>query len=239
MAVGAMLGMLAGTLPVREGRSASDETTAPETASASETASAAARSRPAQTAVPASAHPAAAMSRPTRALGDRVSRSGRWSWPVSPVHLLKSFAAPPTPYAAGHRGIDLAAAPGAPVTAPASGVVRFAGTVVDRPVLTVEHASGVLSSYEPVTTPLTVGESVSPGDPLAAIATGGHCGSACLHVGVRINGEYVSPLLFFATLPPSILLPLGPVRASSPRVSDPVRLLQALRRDMGVDLRGP
>src|SRR2546430_13532133 len=52
-----------------------------------------------------------------------------WSWPVAgPV--LVPFSLGSDPYAAGqHRGIDVGAATGTPVAAPASGAVSFAGTV--------------------------------------------------------------------------------------------------------------
>ena len=134
----------------------------------------------------------------------------RWRWPVAPASLSRSFEAPPTPYAAGHRGIDLRALPGSPVTAPSRATVRFAGMVVDRRVLTLDHGDGVLSSYEPVLSALSVGETVAAGDPLGTVDSGGHCAAACLHVGVRVDGEYVSPLLFFDRVPRAVLLPLGP-----------------------------
>src|SRR3954465_1760275 len=52
-----------------------------------------------------------------------------WSWPVGgPV--LRPFVVGDDPYAGGqHRGIDVAAAPGESVFAPAAGTVSFAGTV--------------------------------------------------------------------------------------------------------------
>jgi len=135
---------------------------------------------------------------------------GGWQWPVPPHVPVNAYAAPPTRYAAGHRGIDLAVSPGQPVAAPADGVVRFAGVVVDRPVLTLDHGGGVLSSFEPVASDLPVGTPVARGAVVAAVGSGGHCAAGCLHVGVRVDGEYVSPLLFFARVPPAVLLPLGP-----------------------------
>ncbi|MFJ3392198.1 murein hydrolase activator EnvC family protein [Leifsonia aquatica] len=133
----------------------------------------------------------------------------RWAWPLAPPQVVGAYAAPPTPYAAGHRGIDLAATPEPHVTAPADATVRFAGVVVDRPVLTLDHGGGVLSSYEPLATDLIAGQSVARGSVIGLLASGGHCADSCLHVGVRVDGAYVSPLLFFDRVPPSVLLPLG------------------------------
>lgn len=129
-----------------------------------------------------------------------------WDWPVAAPHsIVRPYIAPATPYSAGHRGIDVRV-PGDVVFAPADGVVHFAGTVVDRPVLSIEHPGGVISSYEPVVTELHAGDVVSRGDPIGRVVAG-HCSTVCLHFGVRVDGEYVSPLLFIGNVPPSRLLP--------------------------------
>ncbi len=133
-----------------------------------------------------------------------------WNWPVGPpVSLVEPFRAPPTPYAAGHRGIDLAAAPGATVRAPADGVVSFAGPVAGRPVLSIDHGDGIVSAIEPVVSSTSAGASVDQGEPVGVVGSGGHCDDACVHLGVRLHGEYVSPMLFLGGVPRAVLLPLG------------------------------
>ena len=133
-----------------------------------------------------------------------------WAWPVGPpVVMVEPFRAPPTPYAAGHRGIDLAAAPGDAVRAPAAGVVSFAGPVAGRPVLSIDHGEGVVSSIEPVSPSVAAGDAVGEGEPVGAVAAGGHCDGACVHFGVRVHGRSVSPLLFLGGVPRAVLLPLG------------------------------
>lgn len=130
-----------------------------------------------------------------------------WTWPVSEPHrIVNPFVAPPTAWAAGHRGIDIGAVAGAPVFAPADGVVYFSGVVVDRPVLSIRHADGLVSSFEPVVSELVPGTAVRPGEIVGRLAAG-HCASACLHFGVRRFGAYVSPLAYLGAIPPSILLP--------------------------------
>lgn len=132
-----------------------------------------------------------------------------WAWPVSgPRHVARGYEAPASRYSAGHRGIDIVAAEGTPVLAPQSGTVRFAGIVVDRPTVTVQTAAGVLVSIEPVTASPGVGAAITRGSQLGVIATGGHCAGTCIHLGVRVNGEYVSPMRFFGGIPRSVLLPL-------------------------------
>lgn len=132
--------------------------------------------------------------------------TGTWAWPVAAPHpVVRPFIAPATPYAAGHRGIDIRS-PGSEVSAPADGVVLFAGVVVDRPVLSIRHGGGVVSSYEPVESALSAGDAVSRGQPVGTLLSG-HCSGLCLHFGVRVDGQYVSPLAFLGGIPRSILLP--------------------------------
>jgi len=151
--------------------------------------------------------------RPSATLHADASVGGtddRWLWPVGPpVLVVAPFRAPPTPYAAGHRGIDLAAAPGASVVAPASGVVSFAGPVAGREVLSIDHGDGVVSSMEPVEAGVVAGDAVRAGEPVAIVSTGGHCDDGCVHLGVRVHGAYVSPLLWFGGVPRAVLLPMS------------------------------
>jgi murein DD-endopeptidase MepM/ murein hydrolase activator NlpD len=130
-----------------------------------------------------------------------------WRWPVDPPHVIVTpFIAPQTTYSAGHRGIDIAAPSGAVVYAPADGMIHFAGVVVDRPVLSIEHDGALLSSFEPVQSTLTAGAVVHKGDPVGVLLAG-HCVAGCLHFGVRLHGDYVSPLNYLGGIPRSVLLP--------------------------------
>ena len=132
--------------------------------------------------------------------------AARWDWPVAGERIvLRPFIAPATPYGPGHRGVDLSA--GAPtLTAPADGVVRFAGMVAGRPVLSIDHGGGVVSSYEPVSSSLAPGDAVARGDPIGTIEPG-HCERLCVHLGVRVDGEYANPLLWLGGAVRPILLP--------------------------------
>jgi len=131
-----------------------------------------------------------------------------WGWPIAPPHpIARPYLAPASPYAAGHRGLDIVAPAGSSVRAPDDGVVHFAGFVVDRPVLSIDHGGGVISSYEPVETALSAGDAVTRGSEIGVVAAG-HCTLTCLHLGVRVDGEYVSPLLYLGGQPRAVLLPL-------------------------------
>ena len=143
------------------------------------------------------------------------ARQHAWTWPVGPPRqLLRPFEAPAGRYAAGHRGIDLVAGEGDAVRSPADGVVAFVGTVVDRPVVSIQHGDDLLSSFEPVAATVSEGERVRAGQIIGVVATGAHCTARCVHFGVRRHGQYVSPVLFLGGLTRAVLLPLPP---SGPR----------------------
>lgn len=139
--------------------------------------------------------------------------AGRWSWPSPPPHrVVTPYEAPSAVWSPGHRGIDVASMPGVVVVAPEAGVVHFAGTVVDRQVLSLEHAGGVLSSFEPVRATVARGQHVDRGQPIGVVEPG-HCASSepCFHLGARVDGRYVSPLLLLGELRRSVLLPTRPL----------------------------
>ncbi|PKI93296.1 peptidase M23 [Actinomycetales bacterium SN12] len=133
---------------------------------------------------------------------------GAWVWPVDGARsVVEPFRAPVHEYGAGHRGMDVAAAAGADVMAPAAGVVAFSGTVVDRPLITIDHGGGRVSTWEPVSPTLSPGDVVATGDLIGTVATGGHTTRGALHVGVRLDGRYINPLPLFGEVPRAILLP--------------------------------
>ncbi|MBU8742992.1 peptidoglycan DD-metalloendopeptidase family protein [Micrococcus luteus] len=144
-----------------------------------------------------------------------------WHAPVAgaaPGDVLRAFVAPERPWGRGHRGVDLAVPSGAAIRAPAAGRVVFAGVVVDRPVLTLEHADGTRSSLEPVEADVTVGAVVAAGDPVGRLAEASpHCPRACVHWGVRepdgwrvgdaAFDRYLDPLVLIGWSGPSVLWP--------------------------------
>ncbi|NLT25085.1 MAG: M23 family metallopeptidase [Microbacteriaceae bacterium] len=136
--------------------------------------------------------------------------AGRWDWPLRPRPEVTRLFDLAHPYAAGHRGVDLAAPPGAEVLAPDDGVVHFAGWVVDRPVLSIAHAGGLLSSFEPVETSLRAGDAVARGEAIGTIAAEPvHAPAGGLHLGARLDGAYLDPLALLGAVPKAVLLPLG------------------------------
>ncbi|MEW1956032.1 M23 family metallopeptidase [Kineococcus sp. NPDC059986] len=133
---------------------------------------------------------------------------GAWTWPVDPHRVVRTFDDVGR-YAAGHRGVDLAAAPGTTVVAVADGEVTFAGPVAGRGVVVVAHPDGLRTTYEPLDASVRPGQPVVVGAPLGTVATQPvHCASSCLHLGLRAGETYLDPLSRLRGAPP-VLLPLG------------------------------
>ena len=136
----------------------------------------------------------------------------RWQWPVPPPHeVIAPFDAPATPYGPGHRGIDIAVPGGAEVRTVEGGTVRFSGSVAGRGVVSVVHADGLISTYEPVDGGVSAGDQVGAGQVLGTLegsSPASHCaGRDCLHLGARRGELYVDPLLLLGGRGPSVLLP--------------------------------
>ncbi|GGY43722.1 peptidase M23 [Streptomyces djakartensis] len=146
--------------------------------------------------------------------GDATVPTVGRAWPVGlRPRVLRGWEPPATVYGRGHRGVDLTAAPGAPVRAVAAGRVSFAGRVAGKGVVSVELAGTgdppLRTTYEPVTASVEEGEEVEPGEVIGAVDTSGsHCAATCVHWGLRRGETYLNPL----SLLPPWLLHRGPSR---------------------------
>lgn len=133
-----------------------------------------------------------------------------WNWPLAPKPVVtRYFETPAHHYAAGHRGLDLAPLGDLNVYAVDNAVVKFNGMVAGRPVLALRHASGLESTYEPVISALKTGQSVQAGELIATISPDhlhNSCSTRCLHLGAKLNGEYIDPLSLLESSA-SVLLP--------------------------------
>lgn len=134
-----------------------------------------------------------------------------WQPPVTPIVVERPFVAPAGPYGPGHRGVDLRADPGTVVRAPASGVVRVAGRVAGKAVLSIEHPHRILgrtgwrTTYEGVLAGVEVGHAVGAGDPLGVVIT--HAHTRGFHWGLKNGRAYADPMLLLRRA--IVLKPLG------------------------------
>jgi murein DD-endopeptidase MepM/ murein hydrolase activator NlpD len=157
---------------------------------------------------------------PARAVDDEPETLAGWRWPVHPFRIVEAFVAPAHEYGPGHRGVDIAPSdPAGVISSPAAGVIAFAGPVAGRGVVTIDHGGGLVTTLEPVSPEATVGEAVVAGEPVGTLSTGGHTPPGALHFGVRLDGEYINPLLLLGGVPRAVLLPCcEPIAAAQPMV---------------------
>jgi hypothetical protein len=142
-----------------------------------------------------------------------------WQAPLSPITVTRAFEPPPTPYAAGHRGVDLGGRPGEEVLASGAGEVSYAGMLAGRGVVVVVHGA-LRTTYEPVQATVKRGAQVTEGQEIATLVAG-HSGcpvAACLHWGLLRGDTYLDPLSLLGEqrirlLPPSGSAQLTPVAA--------------------------
>jgi hypothetical protein len=150
-----------------------------------------------------------------------------WTWPAQGPVLLGFTFDPSHPYAGGqHRGIDIGVGSGAPVVAPASGTVTFAGTVpTSGKSVTIATADGYSVTLTHLgSIAVSKGAGVAEGD---AVGTVGPSGTPELDVpyvymGVRVTAEaqgYLDPLSFLPALPPPV--PVQPPPPPPPPAAPP------------------
>ena len=151
-----------------------------------------------------------------------------WPLPGTPT-VDRGFSPPASPWGAGHRGVDLRGTPGEPVLAAGPGRVVYAGVLAGRGVVTVSHAGGLRTTYEPVTATAHVGAVVARGAVLGRLSTGHascRAGTSCLHWGLRRGDTYLDPLAL-VTDSQIRLLPLGEAPAPRATSAAPVAALSS------------
>ncbi|WP_366181381.1 M23 family metallopeptidase [Actinomyces timonensis] len=149
---------------------------------------------------------------------DDAHRRTRYAWPTGgPVAVVEGFDPPAVAWGQGHRGVDLAVAAGSPVRAAGAGTVAFAGMVAGRPVVSIDHADGIRTTYEPVAPTVAAGDAVGAGQVIGTLLPGHRSdGVDALHWGARTGRKtYINPLRLLR--PPVIRLkpaaPPGAIRA--------------------------
>lgn len=115
---------------------------------------------------------------------------------VQPVAgpITRHFEPPPTPYAAGHRGIDFGAPVGTRVVAAAAGTVSFAGQVGGALFVSIDHPGGLRTTYSFLSVVLVKkGQVVVQGQLIAKSGAGAAGEQPNLHFGLRSGDDYLDP----------------------------------------------
>ena len=107
--------------------------------------------------------------------------------------VIDPFRAPPTPYSAGHRGVQYGTGPDEAVHAAAAGQVVFAGAVAGVNVVVILHADRIRTTYSGLSSrpAIVVGAAVAAGQELGRV-------SGSLFFGARAGTAYLDPLVLLA-----------------------------------------
>jgi hypothetical protein len=120
-------------------------------------------------------------------------------WPTDSTEISSYYGLRELPEGVGstdHKGIDIAAAEGTNIYAAASGTVTIAGYSDSAGNwIRIDHGNGTCTTYMHCSALyVSVGDTVTQGQTIAAVGSTGHSTGAHLDFRVLINGEYKNPL---------------------------------------------
>jgi murein DD-endopeptidase MepM/ murein hydrolase activator NlpD len=142
-----------------------------------------------------------------RALERFIANAGRVltslpsRWPVrGPVN--SDFGPRPSPWSEGagehHSGLDIGAARGTPVTAPAPGTVVFTGSHAEYGIaLVIDHGNDIRTLYGHLSrVDVVPGQTIERGQLVALTGNTGRSSGPHLHYEIQVAGKAVNPRLY-------------------------------------------
>jgi len=116
---------------------------------------------------------------------------------LSSTYSLSRFH-PILHYARPHEGIDVSAPMGAPIVAPAGGVVRLVTWETGYGnVLEIDHGDGIVTKYAHCSKIVVrLGQHVKRGDIIANVGSTGLSTGPHVHYEIHVNGKVVDPLTY-------------------------------------------
>ena len=158
-----------------------------------------------------------------------AAEGSRWLIPPVDAVVSRAFDAPGATWGPGHRGIDYAVVSGTAVRASGSGKVTFAGRVADVLAVTIDHGSGLETTYSRLSAILVSPDQVVGEGTWIGRAGEAHPGEGGgLHFGVKLEGAYVDPVDHLMPLNASGAFGLVPVIPEEARAALEERFERAL-----------
>lgn len=137
----------------------------------------------------------------------RIVRSHRLPT-AKDAQVIRAADIPDAVWEPGHRGVDLQASPGEAILASRGGTVAFAGVVAGTPVVSISHADGIRTTYEPVVARVRAGQKVRRGEVIGVLADVANLPeharkSPGLSWGARFEGKgrvYIDPMTLLGSV---------------------------------------
>jgi murein DD-endopeptidase MepM/ murein hydrolase activator NlpD len=154
--------------------------------------------------------------------GETSQPFGPTSFGMEPARLYGG-----TYFAHFHDGVDILAAAGTPIVAPARGRVVFVGQMMDgAEVVVLAHDNGLVSLYAhlqmgPLAPTIKSGDIVQAGDRIGAVGLTGMTTGYHLHWAVYQGGVPVDPMGTLRVPAPPITPPAPPITPAAPTVTPP------------------
>jgi murein DD-endopeptidase MepM/ murein hydrolase activator NlpD len=157
-------------------------------------------------------------------VGEMSQPFGPTTFGMEPARLYQG-----TYYAHFHDGVDILAAAGTPIVAPARGRVVFVGQMMDgAEVVVLAHDNGLVSLYAhlqmgPLAPSIKAGDIVQAGDRIGAVGLTGMTTGYHLHWAVYQGGLPIDPMGTLPVPAPPVASPVTspapPVTPAAPRIS--------------------
>lgn len=108
--------------------------------------------------------------------------------------ILRDYNPPEKRWQPGHRGVDMKATPGEEIRASADGVVHFAGSISAMTSVSILHADGIRTTYQPIETTLKSGDPIVAGQVIGRLTVSPRHPEPGLHWGALRGRDYLNPL---------------------------------------------
>lgn len=119
------------------------------------------------------------------------TQTSTWVAPTDPLHIIRYYDPPLSPWGAGNRGVDIHVNPGQKIRAVGTGTVVVAQNIVNRGVISITHSKSLRSTYTHIRPCVTSGEYVVAGQTI------GYAESTVLEWGMKTATKtYLDPLQF-------------------------------------------